>query len=335
MAVSGVDKEAAGRARQEAADWIARMGRPDAGMSRLDFERWRARDPRNRAAYAEMQGIAQLSRRLGETPTGREYLERRRRHSFFALPGMRVAMASLIMLIVAGGAVSLVLRDRGGSLEIARAGKPLVTRLGEIHRLRLGDGTVVTLDTDSAIIPIFTDVVRTVRLTRGRARFDVAHETQRPFMVEVGNKTVVARGTLFDVVLNRNGVSVTLLRGAVDIRRRVASGKGAPVARLVPGQVFVDTSNLGPAKISPAPPGRDRWISGMLSYDGAPLGEVVVEANRYSARKIRLGDPGLAALRVTGVFHASPTEDLAGMLAATFHLQVEQTERGDLVLHRR
>ncbi|CAN5287854.1 FecR family protein [soil metagenome] len=337
MASSGGGGRSADDVRREASEWIARMRGPEAEMSRLEFERWRTRDPRNRAAYAGMEQISRLSRQLGDTPLGRAHLEKVNRRPFFALPGSRIAFASLgVALLVGGGAFFLWRGDVPRPVAVAQAGAPFETRIGEIHTIRLADGTTVTLDTDSAIEPVFTGQARVVRLSRGRARFDVAHETGRPFMVEAGGRTIIDRGTLFDVVLGREGVKVVLLRGAVEIRNRKARGTGgAPIARLVPGQVFADAPAAGVPQVSAAPGGSDQWVKGMLSFDGTPLEDVVAAANRYSAHKIRLGEPALAGLRVTGTFHATPTDALAAILAATFNLRVERDAQGDFILHAR
>jgi len=333
MPVSKGDQAAEG-ARREAAAWIARMRGPDAEASRLDFERWRSMSLRNRTAYAEMEQISRLSRRLGETEVGRAHLGRRRRQPFFAWPVPRFAVAGLVIVLLVGGGSLFLLRDRPApGVAVAR---PLVlaTRVGEIRRVRLEDGTEVTLDTDSEIEPGFTRGYRIVHVLRGRARFDVAASVGRPFMVEAGDKTIVDRGTVFDVTVGRDGVRVMLLRGAVDVRlTRSRDARAAPLARLLPGQAFVEAG--GAAAVSPARRGGERWVEGMLSFDNTPLGQVVAEANRYSGHKLVLGEPGLAGLRVSGLVRASPPGGLAAVLAATLGLRVERDGQGDFVLHPR
>ncbi len=335
MAVRGGRNGTAEDVGREASTWLARMHGPDADLSRLDFERWRVRDPRHRAAYAEVERLWNLSAGLAGTPTGHAYFARKRRTPFLAMSGPRIAFASLALLLVVGASLFVMLRGRHGHVQTVAPAAPLITRVGEIHRLRLADGTIVTLDTDSALVPMFTDAARIVRLTRGRARFDVAHQPGRPFMVEAGGRVIIDRGTLFDVALGREGVKVVLLRGGVDVRDRGVGGNVAPVARLAPGQVFADVRASRLGQVASAPRGSERWVEGMLSYDGASLDSVLEDANRYSANKIRLGDPALATQRVTGSFQATPTGALADILAATFNLRVEHTAQGDFILHPR
>jgi transmembrane sensor len=310
------------------------MRGPDAERSQLDFERWRTGDPRRRAAYASLERDWELAAGLADTPMGRAPIFVRR-PSIFAMPGPRIAFANLA-LIVAIVSGAFLLWPRGGTEPVvAQAQAPLATGIGEIRTIRLADGSTVTLDTDSAIEVVLSNSARVVRLTRGRARFDVAHDAARPFMVEADGRTVIARGTLFDVVLGREGVRVTLLRGSVDVRGAPpAAGRPAPVARLVPGQTF-SAAPKGEPRVMTAPKGSEQWVSGMLSFDGAPLAIVIDEANRYSPHKLRLATPELASLRVTGVFNALPTDALAAALAAAFNLRVERAANGDFVLHAR
>ena len=342
MALSGGGDDPAEAAGREASAWFARMHGPDADRSRLDFERWRARSPLNRAAYAEAEQHWQLSAGLAGTDSGRAHLVRAGRRPFLTLPwlagpGRGAAFAGLAALVLAGSGAWYLWREPQPVPAVARAGElPVATRIGEIRTLRLADGSRVTLDTDSAIETAFTATSRRVLLLRGRARFDVAHDAGRPFLVDAGGRTVIARGTIFDVALDRAGVKVVLLRGAVDIRdARAKVSSAPPLARLVPGQVFADPPVAGAPSVTPAPAGRDAWVDGLLSFDGAPLGAVLEETNRYAAHKIRLGDPALAGLKVTGSFRALPTAALAEVLAATFHLRVETAPEGGFILQRR
>ncbi|MDB5576866.1 MAG: hypothetical protein JWR80_2042 [Bradyrhizobium sp.] len=327
-------RRSAAEVRREAAAWIARMRGPEAERSRLDFERWRAASPMNRTAYAEMQQISVQAGQLGATSVAREHLGRRRAPWYAARPSLGLAIAGIAATLVAGTAAIILLHaDRVGPA--ATSAGPIATAVGRIDRVRLADGTLVTLDTDSEIRPAFGDTSRLVRLVRGRARFEVAQDARRPFMVEAGGRVILDRGTVFDVTLGGDGVRVALLRGAVEVRERGDTGKpGRAIARLAAGQLFVDHAEPGTPSVLAATDGVDRWVGGMLTYDAAPLSDVVAETNRYSAHKLRLGDPALASLRVTGVFRATPIETSAAALAAALHLQVVSAPNGDLILQR-
>lgn len=317
----------------QAAAWFARMQGPGRDAAQLEFERWRAADPAHRDAYAAAERHWETTTGLAGTEMGRNRRLPERRPPFWLMPAARpaFALAAVVLVLLAG---FWMLRAPGGkpSAPLVAAAEPQVTRVGEIRTLKLADGTTVTLDTDSAIDVRMTGDRRLVRLTRGRARFDVAHDASRPFLVEAAGRTVTARGTLFDVGFEPEGVRVTLFRGAVDVRGLAPAGGVAAVTRLAPGECFTDVARR--PRVAKASIGAQQWVSGMLDFDAVPLGEVLQQTNRYSVQKVRLGDPALASLRVTGVFRPVPADQLAASLAAAFSLRIERSAQGDLLLQR-
>jgi transmembrane sensor len=96
---------------------------------------------------------------------------------------------------------------------------------------------------------------------------------------------------------------------------------------LVAGQQTVLAARAGSSAVAPA---ETRWVTGMLALDATPLGEAVAAINRYNGVQIRLADPALAVLRVTGAFHVHDPGGFAGAVAATFGLTV--TRDGDAIV---
>lgn len=322
------------RARKaQAADWFAKMRGPDAEASRLAFERWRAADPENRAAYARLESLWEESAALSGTSFARMPLFERRQ-PVWTRPGPRLAFASVLLVAALGSGALLLWPRQDQHQSVAQAVPRFETAVGEIRAVRLADGSTVTLDADSAIEVSISSRARAVRLIRGRARFDAVPDGQRMFAVEAGGQIVSARGTVFDVGLCSDGLQVNLLRGSVEISRTGTGVRGAGDTRLVAGQALTASPD-GTYRIKAASAGADQWVSGMLSYDGASLRTVLEEANRYSPHKIRLGAPSLGDLRVTGTFRALPTDELASALAAAFSLRVERAPNGDFVLRNR
>jgi transmembrane sensor len=319
---------------KQAGIWFARMRGPDRERWRGEFERWQTADPAHRDAYAEAGEQWLDTGGLAATEMGRNRRLPEPRLPLWQMPAARpvFAVAALVLVVLAGFWWLRAPSAVPDAAQVASA-EPQATRVGEIRTVKLGDGTTVTLDTDSAIEVRLSGDLRQVRLVRGRARFDVAHEAARPFRVEAGGRTVTALGTMFDVGIEPGGVRVSLLRGSVDVRGVAPAGGVAAVTRLAPGECFTDVARR--PQVVKASPGLQQWVSGMLDFDGVPLGDVLEQTNRYSARKIRLGDRSLATERVTGGFRPLPVEELATALAAAFSLQVERSPQGDLILRRR
>ncbi len=320
------------KALQEASEWFARLRGPEGERLRPTFERWRDADPRNAAAFAEVEALWGKSAGLAGTQTGRNRQLPRKRPSLFAIPMVRPALAGIALIAAAGLGFAMLHRPTTNAPTLAENGPQIATGIGEIRTLRLADGSSVTLDTDSAIDVRIGKAGRAVRLLRGRARFDVVPDAARPFQVEAGGRTVTALATLFDVDFAPEGVRVNLLRGVVDVTSSAREGKAGRVTRLAVGDCLSDLGE-GP-RIAPSPRGAEQWVTGMLSFDKVPLREVLEQTNRYSAVKIRLGSDGLASLRVTGAFRPLPVEALAASLAAALSLRITHAPDGSILLRK-
>jgi transmembrane sensor len=316
--------------RRQAHRWSARMHGEVAAEERDEFERWRAADPRHRAAYARLEGQWDQAGRLAQTAVGRaRALPRRSAIAWGSPAGYAVATAVVIL----GVGLGLWLRQPGVVPGKPAVASEIASRVGEIRTLRLSDGSSVMLDTDSALSVAYAPDARRVILARGRARFDVAHDPDRPFVVVAGNGTVTARGTLFDVSLVDGHVDVTLLRGVVDVSKTdQARRSAAGVVRLHPGQHTEYAASQPPALPRVAPSTESSWVSGLLSFDAERLGDALAQANRYSTAKIRVADPALDELKITGAYRVGNAAAFARTLASSLDLQVATEPDGTIVL---
>jgi len=330
--MSGPGAKSDDAVRREASDWVALIHDPDAAVDRAAFEHWRAADPRHAVAYARAERAWDSAALLAQTRFGRaRSLPERRR--FFDRPQVRYAFAAAAVLVVAilglsVGGVGWFRHDRSPQAT------EFASSIGQIRRVALADGSTVTLDTDSVLRIAFTAGERRLYLSRGRARFDVAHDAARPFIVMAGAGSVTARGTIFDVAIAGSRVKVVLLRGVVEVRDgRSRTGTSQPATtRLSPGQQIAFGTAEPLLAPQPAAAVDAQWTAGMLSFDGTRLADAIAQANRYSRAKISLADPGLADLRITGAFHAGDAIGLAESVADSLGLHAARTPQGDIVI---
>ncbi len=87
------------------------------------------------------------------------------------------------------------------------------TEIGALRTMTLPDGSMIELNTDSAVSVKFTLSQRRVRLAQGEARFIVAKNPARPFVVETGGVAVRAVGTVFDVRRRPEEIDVMVTEG--------------------------------------------------------------------------------------------------------------------------
>lgn len=208
------------------------------------------------------------------------------------------------------------------------------TRVGEVRTVRLSDGSIVTLDTDTEITVRFTGDERGTDLEHGRARFEVAHDPAHPFIVYAAGGRVTATGTIFDVT-NRDGFAVHLIRGSIDVapppRPDVPT---AQALHLSPGQkiAFLPHPNGPLPSPVPARPSDAQWVTGMKTFDDVPIRDIIAEANSYSLDTITLADPAVGDVHGFIDLNIRDTAAVAGKLATYLHLAVDRSESGKIIL---
>ncbi len=211
------------------------------------------------------------------------------------------------------------------------------TGVGERRTVRLSDGTLVTLNTRTSLKIAFSGGRRLVKLVRGQALFEVAHDRNRPFTVEAADRQVTALGTVFQVRIDPGRVSVVLIKGrvVVDRTREAANAFGDPrvePAFLKPGQEF--SAELGaPQQVVSVNVERQLlWRDGFVEFDDAPLGLAVAEINRYASRPITLHDDEVAALHLSGVFRTGSPDEFIDAVGAVLPIEARQTPQGGVEL---
>lgn len=315
------------RLRRQAADWLARKQGTMSEADRRAFERWYA-DPAHAEAFDRLDALYGIAGGLAGTGLGRARSGLPSRAGHRATAPYALA-AGLAILLIAAAAVLLgrpaLLMPRANAETLYFA-----TKVGEIRAVTLPDGSRMTLDTKTSIRVELGQGRRQAILGEGRARFAVAPDPKRPFIVRAGPTRVTAGETTFDVALIGGAASVHLLKGDATVAPASRSPR-SPIVRLGPGDTVVVSPPGEAVQRDEARPAA-LWPTGMLEFDRAALGDVVAEANRYSRTQIRLADPALGRLRVTGTFRAGDLDGLARSLAAAFGLRLERPSPGELVL---
>lgn len=309
------------RARQEAAAWFARLSQPAVTTESLrDFRSWRSA-PANRAAYETVERAWSAAGALADDPEvlalGRR--TRARRAPGVAIRGWGWGWAAPAAALAVALAALLAWSLRAPVYE---------SGVGEQRIVQLADGSVMRLNTDSRAVVRMSDGARRIRLTRGQALFEVAHDPTRPFVVRAGGAEIRALGTRFDVRVAGERLDVVLLQGSV----AVASHEGE--VTLKPNQqVTVAGDDLQPVVQAD---GRKltSWTEGRLVFEGTPLASAVAEVNRYARRKVKLADPALGQAAVSGTFRTGDAEAFAAAVASVFALDVDDA-RGETILLRR
>lgn len=307
--------------RQEAAGWFARMRGPGADAARGEFDAWRA-DPLRQETYDRL-----VQRFDDSAILGHSRLSELRLRTSAARRGPPAAVwwtAAAAGLVLGAVALSQTLMPRAG----AGPGERYVSAPGQIRTIALARDVTVVLDTDTVLTASTTGDRPRLVLERGRIRV----QSERPLEVQADRVRVNAERGAFD--LRRQGsdeVEVATLRG--EVRAEEGGLLQTTRTRIEAGQRVILTGGR-PGAATPAPARDRQWPTGLLVFDGARLDQVIAEANRYSGRKIRMADPALARLQVSGGLKVTDPDGLARALGAALGLTVTSAPSGDLVLAR-
>ncbi len=306
------------RAHQEAAVWVARRldGRDDADR---DFTAWRAADPANGAAFDRLWATA-LDAALTEAMALNVQRRSVRRPGWAPIAALAGGLAACVgALVLAWPQLQLLTVD-----PVAFETSP-----GQIRTVTLADGSRVTLDGASRLEARIGTGRREVRLARGEAFFDVAHDAGRPFVVAAPEGSARVLGTAFDLERGDGRLELSVHRGKV---RLAPSGLIHRTAELTVGQrAFAKAGRL--SRVRTFNPEADDWRSGWLETDGVTLERLIERLNRASRTPIVIDDPALARRRVAGRFRLGEPDALVRNLALVHGFQVRETP-GRLVLSR-
>jgi transmembrane sensor len=302
--------------RDAAAAWHVRLQSDGAQESDwLDFEAWLSAAPEHLEAYDAVESLwadldeANIEPSDNVTPLRRRTATR---------PPAWMAMAA--SLVVAAGA-GLIVWNMPGPLQTYE------TKPGETRTVTLADGSTVTLNSGSHIGVRMSPRERRVEMADAEAVFDVAHNPNRPFLIEAGDRQIRVVGTQFNVLHHDGDVAVTVNRGIVEVRPNDQTS-GPALARLEKGQSLSHREGETADKIALADPKTAMaWTEGRLVFQGERLDQVVRTLNRYVATPIVV-DRAAAGLPVTATLTIGPEDQMLDSLAAFLPVEFRrQTDR--------
>ncbi len=292
---------------REASEWFVRMAAEEASAAdNAAWQRWLQASPLHRSAW---ERVEILGRQFGqvEPQTGLMVLDRPRSR------GRRQALKTLTLAvgIGAGGLAATRLPWQVWASDFS-------TGIGERRTVTLADGTVLTLNTDSAADVRFDSSQRSILLRLGELHVATHKDAQtpaRPFVVDTPMGRVTALGTRFVLRMHSRQIWVAVTEGAVRIEPSAGGGQAARIVEAGDGTHF-NAYAVQPVRQAPH---ADAWVQGSIFADNMRLGDFVTELGRYRQGRISC-DPRVADLRISGSYPLGDTDRI--LLALEWALPV-------------
>jgi transmembrane sensor len=148
------------------------------------------------------------------------------------------------------------------------------TAPGETRAIALADGSTIVMSGGTQLV-IDRDHARQARLAQGQALFEIRHDQRNPFTLEVGEATLVDAGTIFDVAIRSERISVGVSEGAVIFNPTRQN------ARVEPGELLTFAVKGAGYDVARVPLDQvGEWRTGRLTFRDASLKDVAADVSR-------------------------------------------------------
>jgi transmembrane sensor len=327
-----------------AADWLLRLqSQPLSIEETLAWQAWLSESPDHSRAFARLEEVQQAMRGMQAVSMPKvEELAGDRYDASVPLSDWRPGRTNrrrfttlAVAAVAAGIAVTIVFWK-------TRAPDTFSTAVGETLSVTLREGSTISLGGDTRVEVELSRATRSIELEKGEALFTVAKDADRPFKVRVGEATIVAVGTVFNVQRNSDRVVVSVTEGRVVVE---PSAHFLPVAvlqsfvpqlrtiRLDAGeQAIAGSAGIGEPTRVEDPGATLSWQTGRLAFRLQPLRYVLEDVNRYAPKPIVLEKASLGALQITGTVERDNISGWIGSLERAFDLRA--TEEADRIIIR-
>lgn len=224
------------------------------------------------------------------------------------------------------------------------------TLIGQQIDAKFDDGSTIHLNTNSRIETEFSDAKRIIKLIKGEALFEVAHDPERPFIVYAGDRLVQAIGTKFVVHLQPENVQVTVTDGKVKMSKVALNTELTDIKALsdttmekddfylTKGEKVDVGNNQAPKLTHIKPENINRelsWLEGKLIFDNEALFDVIEEINRYVDVQIVLKDPSMHNIPISGRFDLKDSKALIEAIELSFNMTSQRLGSNKIVLTKK
>ena len=315
-----IHESSADMLKAKAAEWLERRDREDWGRGDQDaLNAWLEESLANSVAYWRLEAGWARTERLAVLRGGtrQEPFDRGEKR-----------WPRVLRIVAALGFVT-ALTAVGANYALRTHEKYYATSVGGHEIVTLEDGSSIELNTDTALRVSREGKTRLVTLDRGEAYFQISHNPEHPFVVNVASHRVIDLGTKFLMRSEAGRIEVALYEGRASFESTDGQKRKAMLSS---GDVAVVTQTDMTVTNEPAHTliNELAWQRGFLVLDHTALGDAARDLNRYNRQKIVIVDPNVARMQMYGTI---PINGVDGFIrVAQDVLRLNVIKRGDEIV---
>lgn len=259
---------------------------------RIQVMEWVEESESNREEFMAMRKIYDASLMDENTGAGNRS---DRRHSGRTVRLLKTFAAMAAAASLAVGVTYFLMSDGTGEENILV--QSFLAPEGHRTEAVLSDGTEICLNSGSRLDILSSgEGERRVRL-EGEAYLDVAHDVDRPFVVETSRMEVKVLGTSFDVSTYGDIHSVVLVEGSVEVENTGSNEKTV----IKPDQMYRYDGSTGESRVEQVDAASmTTWKDGYLDIRNMTVQELFIQLERYYGVSIVCNDIPETQLTMSG-----------------------------------
>jgi transmembrane sensor len=235
-------------------------------------------------------------------------------------PHMMRWLAAATLILLCGGIALWYSQEASAPIQYA-------TIAGEKKKIPLPDGTTIALqpETRLQVSRTYNRTDRRVILQSGTVRFDVAHQEQLPFTVDLGVASVKDIGTTFTIDRNADSITVIVTSGKIAFTE-IQTGETKELS--AGGSLCLYTAKQHSGELKVIASGSN------LRFDNTPLQEVVDILQKQFGKRIVLQDSSIGQKRLTGHLDGESFDECIKIICASLDLESTPDSEGYLLRNK-
>ncbi|UII27684.1 FecR domain-containing protein [Fulvivirga maritima] len=200
-----------------------------------------------------------------------------------------------------------------------------MTASGDKLTTQLPDGSIVTLNSESEIrYSASYGVTDRQIFLKGEALFEVAKDTERPFIVNCGEVDVTALGTVFNINAfdPEDKTEVSLLRGKVNVKAE----KAELILNKGESATFVNSTDTLMKRVGENSSSA-LWAEGIIHFNKTAIDEALIVLERWYDVDIELVNKPNPAPVVSGSFKDANLESVLKSIGFALEFEFKRTNK--------